>query len=53
MREKARVWWENIETFVLEVIFDERHGTGATLMRAVLYSLSKVFQVAVKIRRNN
>src|SRR5438034_7560692 len=51
MRERFRAWTEAVETFVLEVIFDERHGTGATLMRAVLYSLSKVFQVAVKIRR--
>jgi tetraacyldisaccharide 4'-kinase len=51
MREKWRVWTETIETFVLEVIFEERRGTGAALMRAFLYACSKLFQVAIKIRR--
>jgi tetraacyldisaccharide 4'-kinase len=51
MREKWRVWTETVETFVLEVIFEERRGTGATLMRAFLYACSKLFQVAIKIRR--
>ncbi|MBC8095154.1 MAG: tetraacyldisaccharide 4'-kinase [Akkermansiaceae bacterium] len=51
MRETWREWTETVETFVLEVIFEERRGTVATLVRAVLYSLSKVFQVAVKTRR--
>src|SRR5712691_145497 len=51
MREKFRVWWENFETFVLEVILEERRGKRATLVRGLLFSLSKVFQVAVKIRR--
>jgi tetraacyldisaccharide 4'-kinase len=40
-----------METFVLEVIFEERRGTVAELARASLYALSKVFQVAVKTRR--
>jgi tetraacyldisaccharide 4'-kinase len=51
MREKLRVWTESMETFVLEVIFEERRGTVAELARASLYALSKVFQVAVKTRR--
>src|SRR4249919_3177341 len=51
MRETFRVWTETVETFVLEVIFEERRGTTAALMRASLYSLSKVFQVAIKVRR--
>jgi tetraacyldisaccharide 4'-kinase len=51
MREKWRVWTESIETFVLEVIFEERRGTGAALVRAALYACSKLFQVAVKTRR--
>jgi tetraacyldisaccharide 4'-kinase len=51
MRETWREWTESVETFVLEVIFEERRGTIATLVRAILYSLSKVFQVAVKTRR--
>src|SRR3954454_4804751 len=51
MREKLRVWTESVETFVLEVIFEERRGTVAELARASLFALSKVFQVAVKTRR--
>jgi tetraacyldisaccharide 4'-kinase len=51
MREKFRAWAEALETFVLEVIFDERHDFKARLMRGTLFGLSKVFAVAVKIRR--
>jgi tetraacyldisaccharide 4'-kinase len=52
MREKFRVWAETLETFFLEVvIFEERHDFRAKLTRAVLFGGSKVFQVAVKIRR--
>jgi tetraacyldisaccharide 4'-kinase len=50
MREQI-AWIENFETFVLEVIFEERKGKRAALMRGVLFSLSKVFQVIVKFRR--
>src|SRR5213592_1240949 len=51
MREKFRVWWENFETFVLEVILEERRGKRATLVRGLLFLLSKIFQVLVKTRR--
>jgi tetraacyldisaccharide 4'-kinase len=51
MREKWRVWTETFETFVLEVIFEERRGARAAFTRACLYSLSKLFQVAIKFRR--
>src|ERR1041385_2479115 len=51
MREKFRVWTETVETFVLEVIFDQRRGTGANIARAALFASSKLFQVAVKLRR--
>ena len=52
MREKFRVWAETLETFFLEVvIFEERHDFRAKLTRTVLFGGSKVFQVAVKIRR--
>src|SRR6201994_533360 len=51
MREKFRVWTESVETFMLEVIFEERRGTVAELTRAALFFLSKIFQVAVKPRR--
>src|SRR5664280_2571753 len=51
MREQFRVWADSLETFALEVIFGERRDTKAVLMRAVLFASSKVFQVAVKLRR--
>ncbi len=51
MRETFRVWTETLETFLLEVILEERPGKRATIIRAFLYGCSKVFQVAIKIRR--
>ena len=51
MREKLRAWTESVETFVLEVIFEERRGTIAEFTRAGLFLLSKLFQVLVKTRR--
>src|SRR5438445_3109326 len=51
MREKFRVWTGNLETFLLEVIFEQRRGTWAATVRAALFALSKIFQVAVKARR--
>src|SRR5471030_3198782 len=51
MREKFRVWAESLETFFLEVVFGERHDFKANFTRSVLFGGSKIFQVAVKIRR--
>jgi len=51
MRERLRAWQENLETFLLEVILEERRGPRAGLVRGLLYALSKVFQVAIKFRR--
>ena len=51
MRETFRAWVESLETFVLDVIFGDRHDWKAKLMRAFLFGSSKIFQVAVKIRR--
>jgi len=51
MREAFRVWIENLETFLLEVILEERRGTRESLVRGLLFCLSKVFQVAIKMRR--
>jgi tetraacyldisaccharide 4'-kinase len=51
MRESFRVWTETLETFVLEVIFEERRDARAAIMRAFLLGGSKLFQVAVKARR--
>jgi len=51
MRDKFRVWSETLETFFLEVVFEERHDFKAKATRGVLFGGSKVFQVAVKVRR--
>ena len=51
MRDTLRAWTEAVETFVLEVILEERRGKAASLARALLFLLSKVFLVAVKFRR--
>src|SRR6266545_5106039 len=51
MRETIRVWTETVETFVLEVILEERRGKAAEVVRFLLLALSKVFLVAVKFRR--
>jgi len=51
MREQFRAWTENIETFLLEVIIEERRGTKEELVRALAYGCSKLFQVAIKFRR--
>src|SRR6266851_1978568 len=51
MRETFRLWTENLETFLLEVILEERPGTAASFVRTLLFGLSKIFQVAIKIRR--
>src|SRR5947207_12579249 len=51
MRETIRVWTEAVETFVLEVILEERQGKRAAIVRSLLLVLSRVFAVAVKVRR--
>lgn len=51
MRERLRAWSEGLETFVLEVIFEQRRGKRAALLRSTLFLLSQAFQVAVKCRR--
>ncbi len=51
MRERFRVWAELLETFVLEVIFEERRDLRARLMRGFLHTGSRLFQAGVKMRR--
>jgi tetraacyldisaccharide 4'-kinase len=51
MREKFRVWLESFETFFLEVIFEERNDFRAKFTRGFLFGSSKIFMVAVKLRR--
>jgi len=50
MRETIRAWTEALESFVLEVVFEERPGKRATALRGLLFALSKIFQLAVKTR---
>ncbi len=51
MRDTIRAWTEAIETFVLEVILEERRGRAADFVRLLLFLLSKVFLLIVKFRR--
>ena len=51
MRERVRDWQEAAETFVLEVISEQRRGKRAAMMRVTLLTLSKIYQVLKKIRR--
>ena len=51
MRERLRARIEAVETFVLEVILEQRRGKWAGMLRVALLALSKIFQVAVKARR--
>ncbi len=51
MPETIRNWVEETEQFVLEVIFDRRKRKRATVVRTLLYGMSKVFQGIVKARK--
>jgi tetraacyldisaccharide 4'-kinase len=51
MRENFVVWFEAIETFFLEVIFEERRDYKANLTRAALFAFSKLYEVVVTVHR--
>jgi tetraacyldisaccharide 4'-kinase len=51
MSEILRRWTEATETLILEVIFEQRRGKKAAAVRSILFGLSKVYQLAVYIRR--
>ncbi|HZT23602.1 MAG TPA: tetraacyldisaccharide 4'-kinase [Verrucomicrobiae bacterium] len=51
MRERFRQWMESLQTFGLEVIFEERRDLKANLTRGLLLGISKIFQLLVKLRR--
>jgi len=51
MRDRIQAWTEQLETFILEVIFEQRRGKRAAIVRALLFGFSRVFLVAVKGRR--
>ncbi|MCX7869660.1 MAG: tetraacyldisaccharide 4'-kinase, partial [Terrimicrobiaceae bacterium] len=45
-----RRWLEALESFVVEVILDRRHGRRADLLRAALLGLSWIYGCAVQLR---
>ena len=49
MRETIRAWTEATETFVLEVILEQRRGKRAAIIRFFLFLLSKVFHLIVQL----
>lgn len=51
MRDTLRAWTEAVETFALEVIFEQRRDKRAAVVRFGLLLLSKVFVAGVKLRR--
>ena len=51
MRKTLLAWSEKLETFLLEVIVEERQGARETLVRALLQACSTVFAAAIKTRR--
>jgi tetraacyldisaccharide 4'-kinase len=51
MSEILRRWTEATETLILEVIFGQRRGKKAAAVRSILFGLSKLYQLAVYIRR--
>jgi len=51
MRQTIRAWTEAIEGPFLEIIFEQRRGKRAALIRSLLFGLSKVYQIALNIHR--
>ncbi|MCX8107811.1 MAG: tetraacyldisaccharide 4'-kinase, partial [Verrucomicrobiae bacterium] len=51
MHDTLRNWVESMETFAREVIFGQRQGNRAAVLRGVLYAISHLFALAVKVRR--
>src|SRR4051794_39013196 len=51
MRERIRIWTETVETVVLELISGQRRGKRAAVARCCLFLLSKLYALAVKVRR--
>lgn len=51
VRDRFQAWTEELETFVLEVIFEQRKGKRAAVLRGLLFGLSKLFLLAVKGRQ--
>jgi len=43
-------WTENVEQYVLDVIFERRKDFGARLTGAFLVGLSKIYEIAIQVR---
>ena len=50
MRERIRIWTEDFETFILEVVFEQRKDRRAAVVRFLLLMLSGLFRLAVEAR---
>jgi tetraacyldisaccharide 4'-kinase len=50
MRETLRQWNEELETKVLQVMFETSPGKGTVLIRHLLFALSQLFRSLVKAR---
>jgi hypothetical protein len=51
MRDTLHVWLEGTETYVLEVILEQRQGKIAEFVRGFVNVLSRVYGIVVKARR--
>ncbi len=51
MWDRLRAWAESVETFVLEVITEQRRDKRAAVARALLHACSKLFHLGVATRR--
>ena len=51
MRQTLRHWTETVETFILQVMLEQRRGKCVAVVRFILSLLSNVFAVAAKVRR--
>jgi tetraacyldisaccharide 4'-kinase len=51
MRETFRAWTEAIEAPFLEIIFEQRRGKWAAVIRSLLFALSKIYQFGLTIYR--
>jgi tetraacyldisaccharide 4'-kinase len=51
MRQIIQAWTEAIATPFLEIIFEQRRGKLATVIRSTLFFLSKIYQFGLKIHR--
>ena len=49
MRENTQAWIERTGTFIKDVMDDKRRGKRAAILRSILFALSKVYRVGIKV----